>query len=179
MNLLKVATEGTPLMRYYSSFAKAKEEETRRIVAKTEEISEGYDFIPKLDKKKEKAKKKGEAKEFKGILGDDSSDSEMVREVDNIRRISDLMSFSFFRTTTRGSSSERRGRGRRGRTPQTREPRMGREQRGTRVMNRRTRMNLKKETPAPKTRKEMGLRMAKMTTAPMTMTTTWTTKWKI
>ena len=82
-------------MRYYSSFAKAKEEETRRIVAKTEEISEGYDFIPKLDKKKEKAKKKGEAKEFKGILGDDSSDSEMVREVENTRRMSDLIFFPF------------------------------------------------------------------------------------
>ena len=74
-------------MRYYSSFAKAKEEETRRRVAKTEEISEGYDFIPKLNKKKEKADKKKdkEPKEFKGIFGgeddDDSSDSEMVREM--------------------------------------------------------------------------------------------------
>ena len=75
-------------MRYYSSFAKAKEEETRRRVAKTEEISEGYDFIPKLNKKKEKAaakKKEKEPKEFKGIFGgeddDDSSDSEMVREM--------------------------------------------------------------------------------------------------
>ena len=82
-----MATEGTPLMRYYSSFAKAKEEETRRRVAKTEEISEGYDFIPKLNKKKEKAAKKKdkEPKEFKGIFGgeddDDSSDSEMVREM--------------------------------------------------------------------------------------------------
>ena len=82
-----MATEGTPLMRYYSSFAKAKEEETRRRVAKTEEISEGYDFIPKLNKKKEKAAKKKdkEPKEFKGIFGgeddDDSSDSEMVREI--------------------------------------------------------------------------------------------------
>ena len=77
-----MSTEGTPLTKYYDSFAKAKEEETRRIVAKTDEISEGYDFIPKLDKKKA-AKSKKEPEEFKGIFGDDdddqSSDNEMVR----------------------------------------------------------------------------------------------------
>ena len=56
-------------------------------MAKTDEISEGYDFIPRLDKKREKAaakakKRKEEgAEDFKGILGDDSSDSEMVREI--------------------------------------------------------------------------------------------------
>ena len=123
MYLLKVATEGTPLMRYYSSFAKAKEEETRRIVAKTEEISEGYDFIPKLDKKKEKAKKKGEAKEFKGILGDDSSDSEMVREVKTGEYPKNIRSDFFFpylgrrrevqaqRGEDRGEEEELAGRG--------------------------------------------------------------------
>ena len=56
-------------------------------MAKTDEISEGYDFIPRLDKKREKAaakakkRKEDGAEDFKGILGDDdSSDSEMVRE---------------------------------------------------------------------------------------------------
>ena len=72
-------------------------------MAKTDEISEGYDFIPRLDKKRERAaakakkrKEEGAEEEFKGILGDDdSSDSEMVREImvyrSNLRQICGLV----------------------------------------------------------------------------------------
>ncbi len=70
-----------PLLKFHNSWTKVKEEETRKVIARTDEISGDYDFVPKMNAKK-KASKKEKEEEFKGIFGGDSDDEEDEDEDD-------------------------------------------------------------------------------------------------
>lgn len=112
----------TPLLKFHSSWSKVKEEETRRIVARTDEISDTYDFIPKLNRKKKDKRDQGE--EFKGIFGDDEEDSS-----DDDEEVRKHKSLTFLRVLKyplsinfRSDSSSRRSVVRRGVPPATPPP---------------------------------------------------------
>ena len=66
---LEILNKGTPLAKFFASFAKVKKEEKKKAEV---EAMDDYDFIPKVNKKKAK---KAAVEEDLGLLGDDSDDS--------------------------------------------------------------------------------------------------------
>lgn len=76
----KLASQATPLTKFFNSWRKTKEDEKMKRITDQENLAE-YEHIPKVAKKTSSKKVEKEKEEFKGIFGgsdEDDEDDELV-----------------------------------------------------------------------------------------------------